>query len=221
MLKKCRVCEEIKDLSEFHKKKDTSDGHRHECKNCVKVINVKYKNSLVYITKRKEYDKVRYEKNKEVILKRKKEYYKENSKCILSYKENYRKNNKDKINEWRKLNIIKIRESMCRYRKKYPHIIVWRSILYSALKRLGKPKNNKTIDILGYSPLELKEHIEKLFKSGMSWDNHGEWHIDHIKPVTSFNSDALVSDVCSLENLQPLWASENLSKNNKIYFIYK
>jgi len=49
----------------------------------------------------------------------------------------------------------------------------------------------------------------------MSWDNYGEWHIDHIKPVSLFDELENVNVVNSLDNLQPLWASENLSKGNK------
>ena len=80
---------------------------------------------------------------------------------------------------------------------------------------MGKKKEASTIDCLGYSALELKEHLEGLFKEGMTWENHGEWHIDHIKPVSSFDKNTHPSIVNSLSNLQPLWAYENLSKGNK------
>ena len=81
---------------------------------------------------------------------------------------------------------------------------------------MGKPKENNTIDLLGYSAIELKEHIESIFTEGMSWDNHGEWHIDHIIPVSSFDKSEKMSVVNSLDNLQPLWAKDNLSKGSKI-----
>ena len=61
--------------------------------------------------------------------------------------------------------------------------------------------------MLGYSALDLKQHIESMFTEGMSWDNHGEWHIDHIKQVVSFNSDTAPSVVNALSNLRPLWAT--------------
>lgn len=54
------------------------------------------------------------------------------------------------------------------------------------------------------------------FKDGMSWDNYGEWHIDHIKPVSKFEKNEKQSVVNSLDNLQPLWKDENLKKYNKI-----
>jgi hypothetical protein len=63
---------------------------------------------------------------------------------------------------------------------------------------------------------KLKEHIEKLFVEGMSWENHGEWHIDHIKPVSKFDKTEKISIINSLDNLQPLWAVDNLKKSNKI-----
>jgi len=69
---------------------------------------------------------------------------------------------------------------------------------------------------LGYSAIKLKESIESKFMTGMTWENWGEWHIDHIKPVSSFNKNEKVSTVNSLDNLQPLWAIDNLKKGNKI-----
>jgi hypothetical protein len=79
--------------------------------------------------------------------------------------------------------------------------------LNNTLKRLGKKKEGHTIDLIGYSALELKEHIESLFTIGMSWDNYGQWHIDHIKPVSSFDKDTPIKTVNVLSNLQPLWAT--------------
>jgi len=66
------------------------------------------------------------------------------------------------------------------------HIKIWRKILESSLLRMGKQKEGKTIDLLGYSALELKNHISSLFTESMSWNNYGEWHIDHIIPYPNF-----------------------------------
>jgi len=77
---------------------------------------------------------------------------------------------------------------------------------------MGQTKEGHTIDLLGYSALDLKNHIESLFTEGMTWDNHGEWHIDHIKPVISFHKETLPRIVNALSNLQPLWAKENRDK---------
>lgn len=69
--------------------------------------------------------------------------------------------------------------------------------------------------MLGYTPTELKKRIEFNFVFGMSWENHGVWHIDHIKPVSVFKEDTPTRVVNMLCNLRPIWASENLSKGNK------
>lgn len=63
----------------------------------------------------------------------------------------------------------------------------------------------------------LKEFLESKFKQGMSWENHGEWHIDHIKPCCKFDlEDEEEQKKCfHYTNLQPLWAKENLSKGGK------
>ncbi|AVH85447.1 hypothetical protein Rostov1_00057 [Vibrio phage Rostov-1] len=51
----------------------------------------------------------------------------------------------------------------------------------------------------------------------MSWDNWGEWHIDHIKPVAQFKREGITDPkiINALSNLQPLWAEENLKKSDK------
>lgn len=73
--------------------------------------------------------------------------------------------------------------------------------------------------LVGYTVKDLMDHLEKQFVSGMSWDNMGEWHIDHIKPRSSFSYDSPTDpdfrECWKLENLQPLWAIDNLKKGNK------
>lgn len=213
--KVCRICKKKKFIKDFHIKRGTFDGRRSECKECIKIIQKKYKELPEYQEKRKKYDKERYNKNKDKILNIKKKYYKENKESILNYKKNYRLNNGEKIKEWRINNKERLSELQSNYRKKYPHVITWRSILYSTLNRLGTKKSSKTIDELGYSAEQLKEHIENNFDEGMSWENHGEWDIDHIRPVSSFSSDTPMNVVNSLDNLQPLWKIDNLSKGSK------
>lgn len=74
--------------------------------------------------------------------------------------------------------------------------------------------------ILGYTKEDLALHLERQFLKGMSWDNYGEWHIDHIRPVTSFQFET-VNDpdflACwSLPNLRPMWRADNIRKRDKI-----
>ena len=73
----------------------------------------------------------------------------------------------------------------------------------------------------------LKNHLEKQFNTnqetmGMSWDNYGEWHVDHIIPIDffiknhDFNDVEIQKECFNYSNLQPLWAVENIKKGNKI-----
>ena len=100
-------------------------------------------------------------------------------------------------------------------RKKRPWYYAHRDILNRTIKDLKIDKVSKTNIMLGYTSNELKLHMESLFIEGMSWENHGEWHIDHIIPLSSFTINDQANEINSLENLQTLWAKENLSKYNK------
>lgn len=91
------------------------------------------------------------------------------------------------------------------------------SFMRACVRRTIKHKNGLKSKVqLGYSHIELKNHLESLFKDGMSWDNYGEWHIDHIKPIKAFLDEGVDDPaiVNSLNNLAPLWAKENLSKGS-------
>jgi hypothetical protein len=64
---------------------------------------------------------------------------------------------------------------------------------------------------------EFVTHLQSNFKEGMTLENHGEWHIDHIKPCALATSPEELAALFHYTNLQPLWASENLSKGRKYY----
>jgi len=73
--------------------------------------------------------------------------------------------------------------------------------------------------LVDYNLSQLMEHLESQFVDGMTWENYGEWHIDHIRPISSFNytkpEDYEFMQCWSLDNLQPLWAADNIKKSNK------
>ena len=84
----------------------------------------------------------------------------------------------------------------------------------------GKAKSGKTFELLGYTPEDLRRHIEKQFCKGMSWGNYGEWHIDHIVPLSSFEisswDDPELKAAWDLTNLRPIWSKENLQKSARL-----
>lgn len=90
-------------------------------------------------------------------------------------------------------------------------------LIGSCLRRSSIDKD-QFIQELGYSPNDLKLHLESKFKEGMTWENHGQfgWHVDHIKAVINFPLETPMSEINALQNLQPLWWKDNLKKGRKI-----
>lgn len=78
-----------------------------------------------------------------------------------------------------------------------------------------------TMELIGCTIPELKHHIEKQFRDGMSWNNWGKfgWHLDHIRPCSSFNliEESQQRECFNYFNLQPLWAAENWEKGKTYY----
>ena len=141
-----------------------------------------------------------------------------------SHWDNLRNDCKKCLVEWRKENRKILTKKQLVYEKnrkltdaEFKIVCLLRSRLGTAIHRQNANKNNTTIDLLGCSVSFLKGFLEAKFKEGMTWENHGEWHIDHIKPCASFNLlDEEEQKKCfHYTNLQPLWASENLSKGCK------
>lgn len=204
----CKKCGASKDLVEFVKNKI-----------CCKSCNKKYMSEYYENNKDAWID---YSiKNNNTIERRekKKEYATKNKHKIKEYQKKYREENKEALKEKRKsYNKVRMERHKYRYKNDLDYKIkkIHRYILKSFMKRMKMgSKKDTTSKLLGYSYSDLKKHIESLFLDGMSWDNHGEWHIDHIRPISSFDIDTDPSVVNALENLQPLWALENLKKSNK------
>lgn len=176
----------------------------------------------------KEYNKQYKIKNKEKHQQQNKEYYQKNKKLIEEKKKKYREHMRDYFRnyfrEYAKKNKETIKQYQVNRRKnnishRLNHNLSC-SISHSLkLNHLSKNKSHWE-DIVGYTIKNLKEHIENLFQLGMTWENYGEWHIDHIIPKSFFKykstNDTEFKYCWSLLNLQPLWKEENLSKSNKI-----
>lgn len=139
--------------------------------------------------------KIRYQKNRNLILKRRKEY-RSTEQYLESHRE-YRKKRKAEDLNFRLGVNLRVR-------------------LYSAIR--NKQKVGSAVEDLGCSVKYLIEYLGNMFQEGMSWDNWGEWHIDHITPISSFDLEDREQflKACHYTNLQPLWARENYSKGNRI-----
>ena len=186
----CCNCKIEKSATEFSKRSD-KDGLRHQCKSC---------------SNQKRRD--RYMLNPEQSIKTHKIWIVKNKLKIATQRHIYWIKNKDKLLEQKKnrrIIDINFRISDClRHR-------IWKS-----LKGINKSKS--TEKLLGCSIEFLKSYLEIKFTSGMSFSNYGKWHIDHIKPCSSFDlSKPEEQHKCfNYTNLQPLWAKDNLEKSSKI-----
>ena len=184
----CSKCKEEKEVCEFNKSGRNKSGLRAECKKCQSNY---------------------YDNNVEKLKKRRKERYSENSVLELHRNKIYYKNNKSDIIE--KLKIKRRTNYTFRLKNNI------RSRLIQFLNSCKLHKDNKTFEIVGCSVEFLKEHIEKQFTKGMSWDLVGNYiHIDHRIPLSSAKTEEEMYKLCHYTNLQPLWAEDNLKKGSKI-----
>jgi len=219
--KECKKCGQVKPIDEFGKDKYSSDGFTCYCKECRNLQSKKY-----------------YSKHKDEIKLQKKEYREKNPDKIINTRRKYKYRNKvyyKRYYERHREQILgrKKRQSKSdsyRYKRrkrqnnKYYTDIRFKldkcisSVMYTSLKR--NKNGHHWEDLVGYTLDDLMTHLESLFQPGMSWDNYGDWHIDHIIPRSYFNftsyDDPEFIQCWSLDNLQPLWAEENLKKSNKL-----
>jgi hypothetical protein len=157
-----------------------------------------------------------YKKNKENLSNYHKEWSKDNRNNLRKYHGNWREDNKEHVNKYKRDYERKRRAEDPKYRLG----VRTRTAVWQLLKERNVNKTNKTFELLGYSIEELMNHLESLFTEGMTWDNYGEWHVDHKIPMNSFqfeSTDDPEFKLCwCLDNLQPLWGPDNLSKGTKL-----
>lgn len=125
----------------------------------------------------------------------------------------YQRKNKEKYNAKRLDTHAKKRRTDMQFNM----LLRLRRRLNGALHAQGAVGVARTKELLGCTGEELKDYLAGLFLPGMSWDNYGEWEIDHIKPCKLFNllDDAQQRECFHFTNLQPLWMSDNRSKGAK------
>jgi hypothetical protein len=184
--------------------------------------------------KRLQYNKEWRLKNRERRLQYKKEWYLNNKNYCkewhinnrerrLQYNKEYNLKNKEKRKQWRLNNKEKSKKYQNKYYKKkikidpnYKLIKNMRTRIWFALKR--KYKSKSTIKLLGCSVKECWQHLKSKFQPGMTKENYGQWHVDHIIPCASFDLKCPVQQMACFHytNLQPLWAADNIRKKDKI-----
>lgn len=171
-----------------------------------------------------------------------KKYYKANPERVHAANQRWKDENPDKVAAWKAGRVDESRQYQRDWRERNRDKLRERARLKSAEKRLdpkerldnaiscgirggvvrGSKRRAKWETLVGYTVEDLMTHLESQFTDGMAWENYGRdgWHVDHIMPRSAFNyetpQDMDFKRCWALNNLQPLWQSENCSKNNKI-----
>lgn len=239
-MKTCTICGEIKELELFGKEKRNKDGHKGQCKSCVAAYYKQYQAD--HRDEKVEYDKKYYAENREKKNAQNNQYSAEHRKEKAEYDRIYRERNREKIaadkKRYSEENYEKLsyrqklyREEHLAEKAEYDKAYMRNrrntdpafKLLHNLRKRLwdavkGNAKSASTMELVGCSIEHLQEHLENQFTDGMTWENQGEWHVDHIRPCASFDlSKAEDQRECfNYKNLQPLWAKDNLRKSDKL-----
>lgn len=205
-------------LDSFSLKARNPDGLQRECKTCVSIYKQAYRTKMGETLC--EQKRISYEKHKH------KRKLTERERATAR---KYKLENKDKIKEQRKIyvenNIEHIRAQKRKYDKDRRNRDINFKLAATLRNRVGKAlkRNSKTgsaVADLGCSIQEFKFYIEAKFLPGMTWDNHGEWHLDHILPLASFdltNREEFLK-ACHYSNYQPLWSLDNIIKGAKVTY---
>lgn len=185
--KLCKDCALVLPACSFSKDSSKKTGLCTYCKTCQKVRMDKY-----------------YAENWKKISDRANEWGRNNAERRNALAEKRRKDNRDTLLPKRRAKHNEKMKSDLGYR--INHCI--RSHVQRIVKRGGFSES------MGYGANELIQRMEVQFKSGMSWDNYGDWEIDHKIPVSVFISRGVTDAkiVNALSNLQPMWKSYNRSK---------
>jgi hypothetical protein len=185
-----------------------------DCIECKKLSDKKSYNVRVdeILNNKKQY----YSNNKELFKIKNLEYYQDNKDNIIEKNKQYYQDNKEYLNQkgWERVKQRLIDDPIFRLNRRMSNSIT------KALKLKNSSKKGLSyLDYVDFTLNELKNHLEIQFVEGMSWDNYGEWHVDHIKPKVNFDYNSPVDiafkECWSLNNFQPLWRSDNLSKSSK------
>jgi hypothetical protein len=208
-MKICLKCNIEKDLSYFSNNKTKKDGKCVYCRSCYATINKKWRQENKDADK-KIHDKWKSNNLDRVRKNRLKSYY-DNHETSKERARKYKKQNQEQLKIKNRIYANTKYHNDLNYRL----VRLLRGRIWKALKR--NSKYSTSLELLGCSIEELKTYLEKQFVEDMNWQNYGQWHIDHIKPCSSFDlANPEQQKICfHYTNLQPLWAKDNIKKSDK------
>jgi hypothetical protein len=170
----------------------------------------KYRENEEWREKIKESGRRSYLKNIDKQKEKSKKYCIENKEKIKKSRKEWNNKNKEKV---KKIN-YKSQEK----RRKTDGFYRMKKNLRSRIRKflINETNSKRTKEIVGLDKMDLKLYIQSKFLDGMSWENYGKWHLDHIRPLSSAKNDEEVIKLNHYTNLQPLWAEDNIKKGNKL-----
>lgn len=207
-MKYCKKCNQIKTFEYFSKNTRAKDGLQSQCVICKKEY---YRKN---IEKYLELKKIYYQKHADTIKKNKKQYYRANKEKIYKRQQKYREKNKERLTKHANAYLKKRKkiDLLYKFTKNVRRLVL---SAFTRNKTKDYKKQSKTESLLGCKISNLRDHLAKQFQPGMTFENHGEWHIDHIIPLASAKTQEEVEKLCHYTNLQPLWAADNIRKGAK------
>ena len=224
-MKRCVSCDLEKDESQFSRRKDTGKL-RGQCKECIAITQKQYaeKHAAEINIYQQDYRTIHLEEFTNNAIRWKKENPEKAQKAQAKYRKTHA-TERAAYNERFTLTHPNYRSEYDAQRR--ANDMQFR-ISHNLRTRLGEAIKNgqkigSAVDDLGCTIEYFMEYMAAIFYANpetgamMSWDNYGEWHIDHIKPLALFdltNREQFLA-ACNYTNLQPLWAKENLSKGAK------
>lgn len=209
----CTICDvEYQATTEyFFKERRGKYGLRSKCKKCFCIESRLSENKPKNKERARVTSKAHYAKNKKHHAEKCQEYYKANSDHLKAKAREYAKNNRDKL---RILDTKRREDPAFRISSNMSRSI--RQSLFRFNSKGGAPWES----LVDFTKQELVEHLKSKFESGMTMENYGEWHIDHLIPIKAHNFTKTNHEdfkrCWSLKNLQPMWAKENMSKSAKL-----
>lgn len=240
----CTRCKRIKEEAHFGKDKNRKNGLTVWCKECYREYRNEnrdkirrsaseyYRNNKEKLAKysrqwkKDNPDKVRDQKRRHMakhrdkIREHRKEYRKKHKEEIREYNKKYRKENKDDIRKYSRI----YRRTYDKRRESYDLPYKLRRVLRGRVRVAmqdhvnGKRKAGSAVKDLGCTIEEFVRHIERQWQEGMTWENYGEWELDHILPLSRFDLDRKEEFIIAANytNIQPLWGWQNREKSNKL-----
>ena len=230
--KKCTKCHNIKNITFFTKDSSKKDGLRSSCRDCDKIIKKLYylnNKEKVKISNKnwenKNPEKIKEIKNKYRISIKHKEWKERNKTRISELKKNWNIKNPEKVKQCKRKERIKNSERYKKYYKNYKKQRELNDILFLLKERIGclirnstkkYYKNSRAVNILKIEISKFRDYIESQFLENMSWENYGEWELDHKVPVSLAENQDEFLKLNHYSNFRPLWKKENISKSNKL-----